>query len=496
MLRPPLFVLALLASARLYAAEPAQPAAPPPKVGPLTLAVAPFTATSPRDDWMAEGLAHALSGRLYELPQDNALTLRQVAAAMRARHLTVLDEPSARIIAREVGADTLVFGRLTSKPTNALELSLIVLTGEAPAKTLTVSGSRTAPVALERAAAKELAAALGLTEATRFVERVVTTSDAAWAALFQAVHGTAKQSLSPRAADASVPSTLSAAEQSEARQELAAALKADPTLGPAHALVAILDALAGDTSGASAALEKAKGGQGPLPALAAVFVAMRRGDFEAALGLLQRAVDEQPGFLHARGTLGQLYAHLGRFREARATFAAYVARAPRQPWAHAQLGYALSKLKKIDEAVAATEKALALSPDSPELLIELASRYIDAQRYDDAQSALLRAQQQRPRDARLLVRLGYVHLLRGDEEGAIQVTEKGLRHASGSDSQRDLAYAHLNMARAWGRLGQFDVALEQLELARQRGLSSCDEIEADELLAKFRADPRYKRARF
>ncbi len=463
-----------------------------------TVGVAPFAAATAADAWIAEGLSHGLSGRLYDLPDTNVLTVRQAAAALRAlgaEPAALANSATATKLMRELGATRLVTGKLKAKG-DKLTLDLQVWEGGTARLKRTVIGSRAALASLERLAAEPLAAALAAPDTAAFVAAGTTANDVAWAKLFEATALLGKQSLSPRAADPSVPPVLSEAELGRVKQLFGEAQAADPQLVVASAGLAVVLSLGGEVEAADAAAAAAKGGRGPLPTLAASFVALRKGDPDRAIAVLREAVAQQPGFLHARGTLGQLYNHYGRFREARATFTAYAEIAPELPWPRAQLGYTLAKQHKFDDAVAATQKALELAPDSPELMAELASRYIDAERLDEAKSTLERALKLAPGDARLLVRLGYVHLLRGEDTLAIQHTEKALKLLDPARQRKETAYARLNLSRAWGHLGQFDVSLEQLEAARKAGLPDCREIEADPKLARLRADARYQKAKF
>jgi hypothetical protein len=89
------------------------------------------------------------------------------------------------------------------------------------------------------------------------------------------------------------------------------------------------------------------------------------------------------------------------------------------------------------------------------------------------------------------VRLGYVKLLRGDDEGAIASSLKAIEVAKGSRHRRDRAYAHLNLSRAYGHQGKIDESLDELAKARKEAEISLDEFELDEALKPVREDPRY-----
>ncbi len=472
------------------------PAGDPPR---LTVAVAPAAlGAGIGDAWLGDALAHALAGRLWHADSINALSARQLKAAMRSANVApaaLTDAKVAGQLARELGADLIVASKLDAPKTGALQLALTVFTREGRVdKRATVFGKPTALLALEQDAADVLASVLPKPAAKNVRAAAPATTEAGFRAAYEGLVLTDGQSLGPRAADANVPSALTPEVLARAKTLLNKAIAAEPKLTVAYAGAAVVAMLENDPGLTAAKL--AAVADDPYGALAASFVYMRRGNFEQAIRTLQAAIRAHPGFLHARGTLGQLYNHFGRFREARATFEAYAKVAPHQPWVLAQVGYTLAKQKKLKEAVAITQRALALAPDSPALLTELASRHIDAGELDKAATALERVLAKDPNNARAQVRLGYVHLQNNADRKAVSITEEALPHLDSTRQRRELAYAHLNLARAWGRLGQYDVALEQLAAAKAAGLRDCGEIEGDPRLARFRADPRYQKAKF
>jgi len=144
-------------------------------------------------------------------------------------------------------------------------------------------------------------------------------------------------------------------------------------------------------------------------------------------------------------------------------------------------------------AISDTIEAVDLLPDSPSLLLELASRYIDARKLIGAEDALLHAMKKHPEDSRIYVRLGYVYLLQGKDDLVIPITEKALVQANFDGSPRNLAYAHINLARAYGHKGNFDKAFEHLKKAQTIEAVSLDEVAEDPKLKKMRSDPRFSR---
>jgi len=465
----------------------------------LTVAVAPFTAVEPAAAFAAEGLAHALTERLYEVPSMNVVSVRQVSAALRAMGESGgLETPgAAERLSRAVGVDRLVTGRL-DRARGELRLQWFVFGDERANRAATVKAEKGAPMmtGLERAAATTLASWLALPDEggarAAFVGAMTTASDPAWLALFEAVALLGPQSLSPRSASQSTPPALDAKARAIVRGLLGKALATDRTLRSAHSCLAVIEALEGNDKAAGTELGAAAGGPQPMTTLAAAFVHMREANAELAARAYSDAIAARPGFLHARGSLGQLYNHVGRFREAAAVFRAYAQAAPRQPWALAQLGYTLARQKKHDEARAVTEQALALDPTSTALQTELASRAIDAGRFDDAAAVLGKVLAAWPQDGKALVRASYVELLRGGDEQAVVLGKRALAVIDATRERQDAMYAQVNLARAYGHKGDLDAAVAALAAAKALGLHSGDELVADAKLAQLVADPRYR----
>src|SRR5205085_3989546 len=116
----------------------------------------------------------------------------------------------------------------------------------------------------------------------------------------------------------------------------------------------------------------------PLAVLAESFAAKGLHDAASWRGVLERAVIERRGFLHALGYLAEDRMEQGDDEAALAIFDRYLQVSPNHPWAMGKKGRELARVGKMDEAIALSEKALGLDPGNPELLIEMASRYIDA----------------------------------------------------------------------------------------------------------------------
>jgi len=225
--------------------------------------------------------------------------------------------------------------------------------------------------------------------------------------------------------------------------------------------------------------------------LATSFVHVRKGESEHAAEILRIALIERPGFLHARGYLGELLATQKKHKEALAVFDEYLTEVPGQPWVLVQRGYSKGKVGDHGGAIADTLAALALVPGAPAFRVELASRYIDAGKLEEARELLAKLVAEHPDMAVAYTRLGYVHLLLGDDRRAITVTEKAVGYGSYGQRRRDLAYAHLNLARAHGHGGAIDRAIAHLEKAVSLAAISLGAVDRDPKLEALRKDARY-----
>ncbi len=466
-----------------------------------TVAVGPLASTSSDEyQWIGPALAAALNMRVALQPELNALTSRQVNSAIRQDNLEgkpVASPEVARKLGKLLGADLVVVGSYEARwPDLTVTLLVVDVPKGVVRNTHVLQGDLDGLVDLEARAARLLGQELGAKEPSVSAGAFGTTSLRAWRLTTLAQATLDWQSLGPDAADRNTALALPAAAISAAKTQLEEAVKLDADYGEAWATLGVTQALLGDTKAAWRSLGKATSlgfGHHPTGALGASFVRMREGRFEDAASILRSAISRHPGFLHARGYLGELYNQLGRHKDALAVFEDYCKVAPSQPWALAQRGYTRSRLGDNVNAIADTVAAVDLVPDSPALLIQLASRYIDAGKLIGAEDALLQAMKLRPDEARIFVRLGYVYLLEGKDELAIPISEKALVQAQLGAKSRDRAYAHLNLARAYGRKGDLDKAFDHLARAKAEGLPSFSEIENDGKLAAMRKDARYKK---
>jgi len=466
-----------------------------------TVAIAPLASSAGSEyQWIGPAIADALSLRVHQQSELNALTLRQVNAAMRHDNLTpdrLNDIDTAVRLGRQLGADIILIGSFSATwPDVEMIIKVIDPQKKKLVDTHILAGGLDNLIDLEARAANALALALGAKEPDITPGAFGSDNLRAWRASTLGFDILNWQSLAPRASDPNAPLKLPKAALQRGHDYMLEATKYDPDYGQAWAGLGVAQALLGDMKTAWKSLGKATAlgfGHHPTAVLGASFVRMRQGRWDDAAQILQSAISRHPGFLHARGYLGQLFNHQGRHREALAQWEAYSKAVPNQPWVLAQRGYTKSKLKDSLGAIEDTIAALNILPDSPSLLLELASRYIDANKLVGAEDALLHAMKLHPSESNIYVRLGYVYLLQGKFDLAIPITEKALINPEANTVRRNLAYAHINLTRAYGHKGDLDRAFAHLKKAKDIGLASLKEVHNDPKLASLRADPRYEK---
>jgi tetratricopeptide (TPR) repeat protein len=476
-------------------------ASPALAAGHTTVAVAPLVSGAPAEhQWIGSAMAAALVTRVALQPELNAVTVRQLTAAMRDDNLdpaTVTRPAVAEKVGRLVGADVILVGSYEPRGVD-LELSLTVYHpfAKVPPHSWTVKGKLEALVDLEAQVAVGLAAALGAQAPNAAPGAFGTRSLAAWRSVTLATSVLDWQSFSPHAADPKTELTVTHQALEQSRIDAMKGAQLDPEFGEAWSALGMVQALLGDTQSAWRSFGKATAlgfGHHPSAIVGAAFVRMREGRPEDAAKILASAIARRPGFLLARGYLGELYAKLGRYQDALAVYDAYAELAPHQPWVLSQRGYVKSKLGDTRGALADSLAAVELVPDSAAFLVQLASRYIDEGKLVGAEDALRHAVSIYPDETRAHVRLGYVYLLQGKDELAVSASTQALALAKKRSGPRDVAYAHLNLARAFGHLGKLDEAFSHLEAARAAGVPSLDELRTDARLAALRADPRWQK---
>lgn len=467
------------------AGDPAPaPAATEPARGKPIVALVPLTSAAHGDDGVARVVAAGLEARLGETDLVLLLDGGEVQAVLDDLALSAarVDAAAARRLARVLGADVVVGGSIRHRGAR-LEAKLWLARGNHPLAH-EVATAATA-LELEQRVAAAAARGLGLGE-TALVGGAITSDAHAFDALARGLPVLLGLAEAP---EASRRGAAARRQVAAARADLDAARAADPACPTAAAAVALARALAGDKAGAKEAVAAARAAD---PRSIALFTRARLevGDGEGALAALRDAVAAHPQRPALRARLASLAVLRGRFAEARTALDAYAGLVPRDAFMLAQRSRVLASLGRRDESLADAERARELAPDDPAVLRELASRWLEAGRGDDAARLLGATLRSQPGAVRLRVLLARAHMLGGRDIEAINEGERAMK-ALDEDDREYRVLLYMTLAHAWARLGQYDVAIEQLATGRRYGLSSLTEIEADPRLARFRNDPRY-----
>ena len=452
---------------------------------PSTVFVAPFACKDEAPKWAGVAVAESILDSIVQANQDNFLTLKQLDAVLRRRDLR-LDDPrvpqQAQELGKTLGATDVITGELWQRGDGyVLEAKRLSVADGSVVKTAKADGSKGALPVIAQKLAREL---MGNIEAT---PNALTASEKALEAAARCEIELARQSLGAHSA-----MTLSEEKLASAEKSCKAALSADSKLGLARAGLAVTMAVRGKFPEARKEAQRARKERFvPLAVLAEAFAARKMKDTTAWRAILQNAVDERPGFLHALGYLAEDRMEAGEDKEALELFERYLQRSPGHTWAMGKKARELAKLKQFDEAIELSEKALSLNAGDPELLIETASRYIDAGRDPRAEPLLKQAMAATPPRPLAALRLGYLYIRGHKLPQARQALEQCVKMATREDEARTRGIAHADMARIDARQNKYPEAVAELQSARAEGNNHipCDEPE----LARWKDRPELNR---
>lgn len=282
----------------------------------------------------------------------------------------------------------------------------------------------------------------------------------------------------------------------KARLHCEEAARLDPKWSYGHACLAETIALnaitARDAKISELALETAKkAGSDPLAAYAIYLARLQKAEDKEAVAALETASAKTPGFLALSLLASEHHQIRGAHAEAKKILEKMLLRAPDHPQALARLGKTLIALGEGEKGLAATKRALEKSGGDPQIQVELGSRLIDLKRLDEAEATLKKAMEADKRDGRAYLRLGYVYLLKKKPAEAIAVLERSIAESDLEDEWRARAFAHFDLARAHGQVGEVDKAFKELELAIDNGFADRQQVEGEADLAALARDPRW-----
>ena len=467
----------LVAALLLQSAVAAEPAKAPPPAR-LVVAIMPpagETAAAEELGLMIQSRAAAL---LAENGEYQEVCVKQILRMAEREGLTAASlatRDAAALAAKRVGASRAAYGRLKADgPAWTLELSLTDASGAALEQKLPAENAKAVEVG-----AAALAKLVAGADKVKLRENVpaLTASDEA-----SKSYGACLAVLLKQPIGIENPSIIGEKELAAAAAACRKATSADPKFAPAWSGLALALALQGEDAKAVEALAKVdpKSGYLPLYWLARYWLVTRYQSNEAGAAVLREAIARHPGYLLARGYLGEHLNAVASYEEALVVFKEYAALCPKSPYALTREGYALSHLKRYDEAIAIARRALELEPTSRDLAVELGSRYIDAGQLDKAIETLKPVTAGAGATGEGLLRLGYAYLLKKDLASAEALFRKAEQTATRPAEWRTRGRAKFDFAKVLVLRGDAKTASEVVMEAMREGFKPYSLWRADE----------------
>jgi len=113
-------------------------------------------------------------------------------------------------------------------------------------------------------------------------------------------------------------------------------------------------------------------------------IAFRKGNNDAAIVSLNKAIAIKPDYAEAHGNLGTVLFEAGRFDEAVASYRSFIEIKPGIAEAHFNLGNAYIRAGRPDEAIASYKEALAIKPEFAHAHFNLGNAYKDSEQLNMA----------------------------------------------------------------------------------------------------------------
>ena len=387
----------------------------------------------------AEGLAFVMQSRASTLlvatggyHDLHAKQILSVAGRERMAPGAMAAADGASLLARRLGAERVVFGRLARHGAGwTLRASVVTDAGkDAGASPITVQLPGSASRAVEEGALALARLAAAPDKVTVPPARApLTTSDKAMASYLACYATIIRQSIVVEA-----PVVIEAAPLEKAVAACRAAVAADPKLMSARATLGLALALEGKDDEAVQALAEVKEGDGYLPFywLGRYWLVTRYQSRDAGATALKKAIEKHPYFLLAYGYLAEHEHALHHDKAALEAWQAYREQLPKNNFIRGRISRSLARMGKHKEALAEARAAQADAKGDSEASLELASRHIDAGEPAEAITILEPLAEGPSARAELLLRLGYAYQLSGDMAAA----EKMLRRAETAAARR------------------------------------------------------------
>ena len=216
-------------------------------------------------------------------------------------------------------------------------------------------------------------------------------------------------------------------------EAVSTALRLDPDLGEAHAVLGLLRMVHDfDWTGAEAefklALELSPGSADIYDHYGWLCSALER--YDEALALVKRAQELDP--LFHRADVATTLLRAGRYDEALESALRCIDFEPEYARGRSTLGWAYLKLDRVGEGLAELEQAVALAPGNTLYLAQLGEAYGLAGRHGEAQAVLRQLEELSRQRYVSPYHLAYVYTGLGDQEKALDLLERAYDERAGS----------------------------------------------------------------
>lgn len=200
------------------------------------------------------------------------------------------------------------------------------------------------------------------------------------------------------------------------------------------------------------------------PFLGLATVALRRGEFEAALGYLQDAVAAEPTSTEAWRQMAVLLEQQARFEEAAAAYGHLIALLPSDPNLYVARAMALARVGRSAEAIADLHAAQSLDPYREHAWLNAAGAAYGARQYTAAIEIASIGLEAYPQSLGLLILRGQAHLSLGETQAALADFDAALALDDRNPT------AHRWRGEALAALGRVEEAIAALQQAGEAGV--------------------------
>ena len=192
--------------------------------------------------------------------------------------------------------------------------------------------------------------------------------------------------------------------------------------------------------------------------------ATKNGNFQLAVELLQRAVQQDPKHKSAWNNLGRAYIALNQNEKAIAALKKQIEINPYDQFAYNNLGLAYEDELKYDVAVQQFQKQIEINPLDPVAHGALGEVYVKQKKFDQALPELEKAVSLQPQNALLLISLGQCYIATNQTEKGMAAFEKAISLAPVPVTWNNIAYSLAEQNVQLERAGQYaDAAINAVE---------------------------------